>query len=410
MQKKWNIYLAIVWCLMLIAVISIIIDAYDIYKIRSAYANLKAKANRILSNKESEECISNACPPSSCKNSEDWTNAYYKVFGKDTACAVAMYKAQSHILKGKVLPPRHNKCYFREDFEFLSQEGLNYKDFMNACMNDKLPPVKPSRHFLIPKKLNFVWFTSKKDFKYNKNVFHKTSPYIMHNATITPNWQHTLWVNDKSLIQPSIKAELISKNIKLKSIDELPIKDQKHIKLRELAKLYASKNKWGMATDIARDLVEYYEGGVYVDGDYKILDVPSLENYMQSYKSFFGIVNLSEHVKKPFFEVTNAFIASAPKGRIIAKKIDLNYRNMLTILKAPLYVQYPCSFFHLTILRTGPIAMSVAFFQAKSAEDALIPYCYLFQVPGSLKCINIDKWGTHDFSASWNDKTKLYAY
>lgn len=362
------------------------------------YKQLQRRSNQILEGAELQKCLVTACKIG-CKTVTDWKNAYYTVFGSDTACANAIYKEKFSILKDKVSPPRHSGCYFRRKIEFLSQEGLDYDTLKDKYINTKLPIIKPTGSFLIPQKLNFVWLTSQKEFKQKPKVFYKINEYIFHNTKITPNWKHTLWVNDKNLVPDTVKQDLLSANIALLSLEDLPINNPKHLALKDLAKQYAAQNIWGMASDIARDLVEYYEGGIYVDGDYKILDASALEGYMQSYRSFFSMFHIS--YEKPFFEIINAFMATEPKGAVISKKIDLTYRNTVTVEKAPLYIQYPCNFSQLTLIRTGPQALAVAFFLAQSKEDVLIPHCYLFQHSYSFNCIFKHKIGKHDFHNGW---------
>ena len=366
------------------------------------YLVRKANADIILTGSKLEECIAESCPTNNCITQEDWQNAYYKMFGTKTSCAVALYKMKLKYLKGKVPFPRHSKCYHRFDTEFFKQEGLDYKELKHKYLtNTKLPPVKPNTGFKIPQKLNFVWFTSKKEFLFKKNAFFKINSYIFHNTRITPTWKHTLWTNNINWITEEAKKKLSIEKIELKPIDDLNITNQKHEKLRYLSKQYALQHRWGIASDIARDLVEYYEGGIYVDGDYKLLQPMELEKYMKSYTSFFGINDFNSS-SKDFFEIINAFIASEPKGTVLEKKLDLNYRNIVGMINAPNYIKYPCHKASETLFKTGPVALTVAFDLNRTALDIVLPYCSLFMAPNDfITCLTARKFGKHYFHGGW---------
>ena len=386
-----------------------------VYKEHLTNKQRKAEANIILTGDKLAECITEACPIAGCKTQEDWQIAYYKMFGKKTACAVALYKAKTEYLKNIVPYPRHQRCYRRSDTEFFNQEGLDYKKLKSQYLSiTKLPKIKSSNIFKIPPKLNFIWFTSEKEFKFKKNHFFKINTYLFHNTKITPKWQHTLWTNNTDWITDNTKKKLKASGVKLRSIDEIYMTNPKHKALRDLAKKYASQHKWGLSSDIARDLVEYYEGGIYVDGDYEILQPTELEKYMKSYKSFFGINDFTS--SHDLFEIINAFIASEPKGAVIKKKLDLTYRNTINTVTAPDYIKYPCSHTQEVLFKTGPMVLTIAFALAGTKDsDVLLPYCTLFTIPKRdfLTCFNTQKFGKHYFRGGWikkHSKTKRLIY
>lgn len=414
MQLKWKIFIGSLW---VISGIIIFLLVFTVLFISAQDKKVRMRADRILQGAEAQECVDQACL-AGCNTLSDWKKAYYKMFREDTACATVIYNKQFALLKGQVVPPRYNRCYTREDPEFLAQEGFDYNEIKVKYMTEKLPKANALGHFFIPRKLNFVWITSRAEFNEKPKAFYRINKYLFHNISITPNWQHTLWVNDKSFVPASVRADLLAENVHIRSIDELPIKSPQHLDLKESIHEYASQDEWGMSSDIARDLVEYYEGGVYVDGDYKILDVQALEEYMQSYRSFFGAFNLS--LKKPlvesdrisflnreipFFELLNAFIASEPRGSVISKKIDLTYRNIITPIEAPMYVQYPCNHNTLVLYSTGPQVLTLAFLLVNTEQDAILPHCYLFQHPprsDPLDCLMTHKFGKHYYHGGWS--------
>ena len=359
----------------------------------------RLEANTILTGHKLTECINEACSITGCTTKEDWQDAYYKMFGNKTACSVALYKLKPEYLKNKVPYPRSKYSYSRTNVKFFEQEGLNYKDLKTKYLSTKFPETKPSKYFKIPAKLNFVFVTSKKEFETAKNNFFKINAYLFHNTKITPHWQHTVWTNNIDYIPISAKKKLSAKKIKLRSINEFDMKDPKHKALKTVLNKYATQHKWGLASDIARSLVQYYEGGVYVDGDYQILKPVQLEKYMKNYRSFFGINDFNPTFD--LFEVINAFIASEPKGKVIGKHLDLLYRNTVDIVNAPNYVKYPCNKSEETIIKTS-VPLTVAFALMETESDTLLPYCSLFQMDDNMHpCINKEKLGKHHFHGGW---------
>ena len=401
MKKTFRLFLFSVWTFIPLICVFLAYYGFYSYKTRLINERREVEANIILTGNKLTKCINEACPVTGCKTHDDWKAAYYKMFGNETACAVALYKAKSKYLKDKVPYPRHHKCYRRSDTEFFKQEGLDYKNMKAKYLaSTNLPKVIESKSFKIPPKLNFVWLTSEKEFKTKKNHFFKINTYIFDNTKITPNWEHFLWTNNINWITPAAKKKLKEKKIHLRSIDEIHMTNPKHKALRTISKKYAAQHKWGLASDIARDLVEYYEGGIYVDGDYEILKSAELEKYMKSYRSFFGINDLSS--SSDLFEIINAFMASEPKGKIIEKKLDLDYRNTIDLVNAPDYIKYPCDKIHNALFKTGPMILTVAFDLKKESSDALFPYCSLFQMPNDVfLCFNKTKLGRHAFHGGW---------
>jgi mannosyltransferase OCH1-like enzyme len=400
-KRIFKLFLFCTWTIIISVFFFLIYLGFYSYQNLLLIKKRTADANLILTGNKITNCINEACPINGCTTQKNWEDAYYKMFGTKTSCAVAIYKTKPEYLKNKVPYPRHKKCYKRFNQNFFQQEGINYKDLKSKYLSStKLPKVIKSEIFRIPPKLNFVWFTSEKEFKTKKNHFFKINAYIFHNTKITPHWEHTLWTNNIDWITPLVKKKLEAKNIQLRSIDELDIKNLKDEALKSLSKTYAKQHSWGLASDIARDLVEYYEGGVYVDGDYKILKPTELENYMKSYKSFFGINDFNND--QDFFEIINAFMASEQRGKVLRKKLDLDYRNTIDIVNAPDYIKYPCNITQETLFKTGPIALTVAFDLKKDNSDTLIPYCSLFAMPNSyFTCFNKQKFGKHAFHGSW---------
>jgi hypothetical protein len=388
---------------LLIAVVSVILVYYSVtlYQEKLENKQRELEANLVLTGNQITDCISEVCPKAGCKTQEAWQTAYYKLFGKKTSCAVALYKTKPEYLVNKVPYPRHKTCYSRANTEFFEQEGINYNDLKKRYLTSThLPKTVEANSFKVPPKLNFVWLTSEEEFKTKPAHFFKINTYIFHNTSTTSSWAHTLWTNNLNWIPAAAKEQLKANKIRLRSIDELALDNLKHQALRTLSKTYATQHKWGMASDIARDLVIYYEGGVYVDGDYKILNTTALENYMKSYRSFFGINDLNA-ATYDFFEVINAFMASEPRGKIIEEKLNLVHRNTMAIAKAPDYVKYPCYENEEVLFKTGPIALTIAFALKQESSDVLLPYCSLFQLPYALTCLTKPKLGKHDFHSGW---------
>jgi len=401
-KKIFQYFLFCVWlAIIAICVVFICLGISD-YRERLVNKQRAIDANIILTGNEITNCINEACPITGCKTAEDWEDAYFRMFGIKTACAVALYNTKPEYLKDKVPYPRHKKCYPRRDTDFFKQEGINYPELKKKYLSStNLPEVVENNKFKIPPKLNFVWLTSEKEFKTKKEHFFKINTYMFHNTNVTPNWEHTLWTNNIDWITDEAKEKLRKHKISLRSMDEIHLENPKHKALKDLANKYATRNRWGMASDIARDLVEYYEGGVYVDGDYEILKPLELEKYMKTYRSFFGINDLRDN-SIDVFEVINAFMASEPRGKVLEEKLSLTYRNTVDIMKAPDYIKYPCIEFDETLFKTGPMILTVAFDLKKGPSDALLPYCSLFSIPTSfLNCFTKIKFGKHHFHGGW---------
>jgi len=398
--KAFQYFLACTWTIIIICLVAFTILGVTLRKEYLINKKRKTEANLILTGDKLTSCINEACSPGGCETQKDWKKAYYKVFGKKTACAVALYKAKLEQLKGAVPYPRHQRCYQTKDTELFEQEGLNYKDLKEKYLGtDKVPEVKLSNEFKIPPKLNFVWVTSdQRTKKENEKFFYKHNEYIFHNTKITPKWEHTLWTNNIDWIPDSAQEELKTKKIKLRSIDEIDMQNSKHRALKSLAKEYAIQHKWGLSSDIARVLVEYYEGGVYVDGDFNIFKPAGLEKYIKSYRSFFGVSDYSPEID--LFVVMNAFIASEARGEILGELLRLMYRNTIDLVNAPNYVKYPCDQFTDTLFKTGPISLTVAFASKQiDGQDVVLPQ--LLRRPYDSFSFIRESYGKDSSRATW---------
>ena len=102
-----------------------------------------------------ERCIQKTCPKEKCLDQRDWETAYFKVFGRDTICAFAVYEKGR--LSNYVPHPTHHKCYLRKRSEFCEQEGFSFPYFKEKYFNGFLPKVKFTNTFKIPKNLHFVF-------------------------------------------------------------------------------------------------------------------------------------------------------------------------------------------------------------------------------------------------------------
>jgi len=58
--------------------------------------------------------------------------------------------------------------------------------------------------------------------------------------------------------------------------------------------------------------------------------------------------------------------------------LNISYRNIFDSVNAPDYVQHPCTPVIRTIVTTGPITLSMAFYHKNDPnKDSLLPYGYL---------------------------------
>ena len=207
-----------------------------------------------------------------------------------------------------------------------------------------------------------------------------------------------LWINDPNKLPSNIRNQLMEEGVSINSLGTIPsllidAVNQGHISEEEgkqyyerfkLVYFFIEQSDWGSATDIARYLVIFLYGGVYVDGDYRIDNLEKIEKLMGTSDSFFGVERNRD------VRLGNAFLASKKYGKVI--KEALSYRNSTAFItkEDPKHTIYPGNWSTQetpdyinsddssigVICRTGPIALTIAFEKHKSEEETkMLEYC-----------------------------------
>lgn len=312
-----------------------------------------------------------------------------------------------------------------QDLEkIFRQERLSYDGFKNQVDKLSVPGSKNSiQDSKINSLLHLVWFTNKTDPEDIKELFKRHNPYIYDNIASTEWKQKILWVNNPEKIPSRIRNGLIARGLEIQSFSKISsliekakiareISNEESERYQELYRLvyfYIEKSDYGSATDIARYLIMFLYGGIYVDGDYKILDIEKLKELMVENDSFFGIERAWDT------RLGNAFLASKKYGMVIKGVLDLTWRNSRFFLDdsthpadeqnhdlstPPAYVKNPSQWDIGVIFRTGPIALTVAWAKHHDEETSkMLEYCSIFQI--NCECRGYRIIGQHDFAAQW---------
>jgi len=350
------------------------------------------------------------------ESEEQAIEEFYKLFGIEAREAKNIYIDNN--LQGKVPDPcaAHKKIVDNRDSAIYSQEGLSYEAL--GAKIQKTIQISIDGDFKIPAILHHVWLSKASYSSDSRQIkFRLHNKFFQSNVKITSNWTHYLWTNDLSYIPNEVIKWCANHKVAIYDMTTIAASDNHFAQNHQFSTLAAKVKKlseqqeFGLATDIARYLAIYLHGGVYVDGDYKISNTASLEKMMKSYNSFFGVERGYD------VRVGNAFIAAEKESPIIAKVITLVERNILDQASAPDYVNYPNLHTQTTLVKTGPVALSVAFnSEARQDQDILLPYGYIYAMPGDRTkknqpckkwakdndiCNEISVIGDHLFAQTW---------
>ena len=194
------------------------------------------------------------------------------------------FLSQHSELRDKVANPCFEKKKLKmciKDYDMdriFPQENLDNNNLKQKPLyNLDLSTCSDNSQLKIPKKLHYVWFSSNgyTDETDQENKFKDHNKYLYENLYKTKGWDHYLWTNDEKLIPQSAKIELAAKGVKILSIDSLNTPDAttKVKSLIQASKQFAEEKLFGLSTDIARYLIMQKEGGIYIDGDYKLHSV-----------------------------------------------------------------------------------------------------------------------------------------
>lgn len=296
------------------------------------------------------------------------------------------------------------------------QENLDYaftmKNASTEC-SSYFRSLKFNTTRNIEHNLHLIWFTNKTCKSDIEILFEEHNPYIKNNIQKTSDWHKFFWTIYPEQLPKQMANYLNGSGVIVKSVLEIPqiiddakkrnrisTEDEKHYKeLCRLIYFFVENSDFGTATDIARYLVVFLYGGVYVDGDYRIDDIETIEKMMAVNDSFFGIERHWD------VRLGNAFIASIKYGKVIHKALELSHRNSNVFLPScnvPKYIRYPFQWDMGVICRTGPVALTVAFAHCREKERArALEYGSIFRLNTDLSSKDKNQIGKHDFAVSW---------
>ena len=212
----------------------------------------------------------------------------------------------------------------------------------------------------IPHVFHNIYFTSKTDLK---EIKEEDIEIIKNNIQKTklafPDREYILWVDNESL--DCIKG-LKNAGVTVKNINDISNNDLETELLNAL-----NKEEFAKASDILRAVLVKEYGGVYLDLDYAIYDYLLLSGLMNTYNLFLGKDSLSME----YFG--NAFIAAVPNHPVLIEYVDKIQRNLAVPdsindpcnaehHNAPPYIKYPANKFSDTITKTGPAALTIAYY------------------------------------------------
>ena len=261
--------------------------------------------------------------------------------------------------------------------EIMRQEGLTTR-FNNRFshlidvdgMHSKVELVDNSQK--IPHIFHSIWFTSTTS---PREVRESDVEVVISNAkktkAIFPDRDYILWTNDKKLIPTTIKA-LEAEGIKVCNTSELG-----DYKLSREISIALENKEFAKASDIMRGVLIEKFGGLYMDLDYTIYNHKLLAEALNKFEL---VVGKDEFIQQQYFG--NAFIAAKPHHPVLEELVSLMGRNLsvpsnidvtnekkiryLSILKdVPDYIKFPGNRFSDTITKTGPAALTIAFYNGQ---------------------------------------------
>lgn len=281
--------------------------------------------------------------------------------------------------------------------EIMRQEGA-YERFQNRFSHlidlDKLHAARELTNSSqkIPPIFHNIWITSPTSPREIRQCDIET---VISNSIKTqeifPDRKYILWTNGEKLIPASLQA-LAGHGIEIHNISELGT-----YSLSEEVKRSIKNKEFAQASDILRAVLVQKYGGVYLDLDYTIYNHKLLDEALNKFELVLGKDELKE---QQYFG--NAFIAAKPNHPVLQELTGLIKRNMSVTheedLRAvnkktlinihsgnvPDYIKYPANKFSHTITKSGPTALTVAYYKKANLEkDAAFKAGIILSWPGS---------------------------
>ena len=246
-------------------------------------------------------------------------------------------------------------CFEGDSIDIFEQEGIDYylednkliENYKNNLQNLNLNPI--------PLKTHQIYFSVDKKIIDNIST-NKTTVTINRLNDENDTWKHNIWTNDLEAIPEQIKK---LSQIKLRLISEL--KDTVLYKELNiiLEKAKSDKSLLAQASDVARLMVLFKEGGLYRDLDNEIYKPQELRKLFQSY-NFVG--GKERHTEISF--IGNAFLASNANHPIIKTALEEIIARNLNSDTLPEYLQYPCKHGIKIIYETGSPVISLSYYKS----------------------------------------------
>jgi mannosyltransferase OCH1-like enzyme len=179
------------------------------------------------------------------------------------------------------------------------------------------------------------------------------------------NWKHYLWTNDIGAIPEVLRAV---KNLEIRDVKDF----QGHILYEHALEKINSKHlpDFVQASDIFRLIAVEKYGGVYQDCDGEIFRAKDLHILMRNFDLILGeeANNFTKHTKLYSKDISinsipNAFFAASANHPLLVHEINLIKRNLDKTEKIPAYIKNPKNDFYKVLFETGPVALTVSYFQ-----------------------------------------------
>ncbi|MEQ9116012.1 MAG: hypothetical protein RLN62_04370 [Rickettsiales bacterium] len=197
--------------------------------------------------------------------------------------------------------------YFRENPEKLLD--LKYRN-LNAPASDEVK---------IPHVMHHIWLTSPDKPRQMKDgdIENAKKTNALLQSSESYDWQQIIWVNDKSILEPSVNS-LEGSNIEIREFSEI----KEFLPNYDLVVDHTAQKHWGIASDTLRyDLVNHM-GGVYADINYEFSRTPDRESVR--YDFFSTTFSLSYS-----FSIDNFMFGAVPQHPVIKTAQETVRKNLL---------------------------------------------------------------------------------
>jgi|GEM_PF-5737665 len=277
-------------------------------------------------------------------------------------------------------------------YKMIGESYLDYLKLMQGESQQKRPRI--------PLTIHTIWLSDKENPTEPKPEY---STWLAETMQVCPpkeGWKYILWINcqDMAIAKHPLTgvADTLEPFVEVRHVNTLP-QDTEWFRIFELMLL---QKNYGAASDVLRLIILKRLGGVYRDTDFKFIQSPLvLNNMLDFYSGMEGPQPIA---------ACNAMIACKPNHPIIDCALDLIVQGA-SLKDCPDYLEpYLSKRVLRTLLHTGPMMLSMAFYQAGGRDDnrdVLFPPEVFFW-PAYDKAGPRHKWpvqtaGIHYHKASW---------